>query len=358
MQLGELPSWGFGRLRRKKEQLQSGQGSWLGIIPRRKSRVKRIGFILAAVALAGIASAMFLPAGHAANGFVRVQGKYLVSLDGSRLILRGVNLGNWLVPEGYMFGFAGGPQSPREIQTFINELIGPAEAERFWREYRERYITEDDVRFISRTGINSVRIPLHYKFFLSDQEEGFRLLDQVVGWAAKYHLYVILDLHCAPDGQTGANIDDSWGYPWLYESEADQELTIEVWKGIASHYSSNTTVIGYDLLNEPIPHFPELRKYNLQLEPLYKRITAGIRTVDQNHIVVLGVNNSYTLPRGFTLPRDCGEGSFLLVGLLIECWTPKGRWHRVARFTLQVRSVAGIGMQSRVGVRTHRQSRY
>jgi endoglucanase len=129
---------------------------------------------------------------------------------------------------------------------------------------------------------------LHYKFFLSEQEEGFRLLDQVVGWAAKYHLYVILDLHCAPGGQTGANIDDSWGYPWLYESEADQELTIEVWKRIASHYRSHTAVIGYDLLNEPIPHFPELRKYNPQLEPLYKRITAGIRTVDQNHIVVLG----------------------------------------------------------------------
>jgi aryl-phospho-beta-D-glucosidase BglC (GH1 family) len=208
---------------------------------RMKSRIKRIDLLLAAVALAGISSVTFLSAKQAAQGFMRAEGKYLVTPDGSRLMLRGVNLGNWLVPEGYMFGFTGGPQSPREIEAFVNELIGPADAERFWQEYRERYVTEDDMRFIARTGVNSIRIPLHYKFFLSDPGEGFRLLDRAVRWAANYHLYIILDLHCAPGGQTGANIDDSWGYPWLYESEADQELTIEVWKRIASHYRNNST---------------------------------------------------------------------------------------------------------------------
>ena len=131
--------------------------------------MKRIGLLLSAVALAGICGVTCLPADRVAKGFVRAEGKYLVAPDGSRLMLRGVNLGNWLVPEGYMFGFKWGPQSPREIETFVNELIGPADAERFWQEYRERYITEDDMRFIARTGINSVRIPLHYKFFLSDQ---------------------------------------------------------------------------------------------------------------------------------------------------------------------------------------------
>ena len=251
-----------------------------------KNGMKRIGLLLAAVA--GICSITFLPADQATKGFVRAEGNYLAAPDGSRLMLRGVNLGNWLVPEGYMFGFEGGPQSPREIGAFVNELIGPTDAERFWQEYRERYITEDDLRFIARTGINSIRIPLHYKFFLSNQGEGFRLLDRVVGWATNYRLYVILDLHCAPGGQTGSNIDDSWGYPWLYESQTDQELTIEIWERIASHYRNNATIIGYDLLNEPIPHFPELRQYNSQLEPLYKRITAGIRTVDQNHVVILG----------------------------------------------------------------------
>ena len=224
----------------------------------------------------------------AQSRFVHADGKYLVSPDGKRLQLRGTNLGNWLEPEGYMFGLEGGPQSTREIEGLFNELIGPEEAEKFWQAYRDAYVTEDDIRFLHETGLNSIRIPLHYKFFVPGNEEGFQRLDRVVGWARKYGLYVILDMHCAPGGQTGSNIDDSWGYPWLFESAEDQELTIRIWKRIARHYRDNPTVLGYDLLNEPIPHFPQLRKYNPALEPLYKRITAEIRQVDTHHVIILG----------------------------------------------------------------------
>ena len=47
-------------------------------------------------------------------------------------------------------------------------------------------------------------------------------------------------------------------------------------------------MLGRDLLNEPIPHFPELREYNPQLETLCQRIVAAIREVDKNHIMILG----------------------------------------------------------------------
>jgi len=97
-----------------------------------------------------------------------------------------------------MFGFKGGPESPREIEGFFNELVGPEASAEFWRAYRDAYVTEDDIRFLRDTGANSIRIPLHYKFFTPGNEEGFALLDRVVGWAARYHLYVILDMHCAP----------------------------------------------------------------------------------------------------------------------------------------------------------------
>jgi endoglucanase len=187
-----------------------------------------------------------------------------------------------------MFGLNGGPASPREIEAFVNELIGPDGAAQFWHAYREAYITEEDIRYLSHTGVNSIRIPLHYKFFLPGNEEGFTLVDRVVGWASKYHIYVILDLHCAPGGQTGANIDDSWGYPWLYESEASQAMTVAVWKRIAGHYKDNPAILGYDLLNEPIPEFPALQQYNSKLEPIYKILTAAIRTVDRNHVIILG----------------------------------------------------------------------
>ncbi|MCI0699016.1 hypothetical protein L0337_44315 [candidate division KSB1 bacterium] len=35
--------------------------------------------------------------------FVRVEGKQIVTPDGKPVQLRGINLGNWLLPEGYMF---------------------------------------------------------------------------------------------------------------------------------------------------------------------------------------------------------------------------------------------------------------
>jgi len=237
------------------------------------------------IALLLLASAAAL---SAQSRFVRAEGKFLVDPDGKHLVLRGTNLGNWLEPEGYMFGFEGGPQSPREIEEFFNELIGPEDAAKFWQRYRDAYVTEEDIKFLRDTGSNSIRIPFHYKFFLPGNEEGLARLDKVIGWARKYGLYVILDMHCAPGGQTGTNIDDSWGYPWLYESAEDQALTIDIWRRIAEHYRDNPTVLGYDLLNEPIPHFPALHKYNAALEPLYKRITAAVRQVDKNHVVIFG----------------------------------------------------------------------
>ena len=68
------------------------------------------------------------------TGFVHTQGSELVDGAGHPLMLRGTNLGNWLEPEGYMFHFGdNGPSSPREIEDYFDELIGPQQAKRFWQ---------------------------------------------------------------------------------------------------------------------------------------------------------------------------------------------------------------------------------
>ena len=46
-------------------------------------------------------------------------------------------------------------------------------------------------------------------------------------------------------------------------------------------------MIGYDLLNEPIPKDEEYSRLNYQLEPVYKEIAAAIRSVDKNHLLFL-----------------------------------------------------------------------
>ena len=222
--------------------------------------------------------------------YVTTRGKAIVSADGKPLLLKGINLGNWLLPEGYMFKFKT-TNSPRLIQTAINELIDEDEARRFWKTYHDNYITQADIRFIKQSGFNSVRVPFSYRLFVSDERlegPGYELLDRVVNWCRREGLYVILDMHAAPGGQTGDNIDDSFGYPFLFESSESQELTVNLWRKIAARYRNEPAVIGYDLLNEPIAHYFDTALLNPRLEPLYRKIVAGIREVDRNHIIFLG----------------------------------------------------------------------
>lgn len=225
--------------------------------------------------------------------FVTTRGKDLISTEGKPLLLKGINLGNWLLPEGYMFKFKTA-NSPRRIQTVINELVGEDEGRRFWKTYQQNYITHKDIRFIKQSGFNSVRVPFSYRLFVSDavpmklEGEGYRLLDNLVAWCKEENLYMILDMHAAPGGQTGDNIDDSWGYPFLFESPESQDLLISIWRKVAARYRNEPIVIGYDLLNEPIAHYFEAAKLNPKLEPLYRRVVTGIREVDGNHIIFLG----------------------------------------------------------------------
>lgn len=220
--------------------------------------------------------------------FVHTQGTQIVDGSGKPLHLHGINLGNWMVTEGYMWHFEGGPQSEREIEEFVTEMIGPERSAAFWHTYRDTYITQDDIRQIKKLGFDSVRIPIHWKLFTTPDAEGFRLLDRVIGWCKGEGLLVVIDLHAAPGGQTGANIDDSNGWPWLYTDTGAQQQTVDLWQRIAHHYRNEPAVLGYDLLNEPLPHYPAMRQFDSKLEPLYKRFTAAIRTQDTHHAIILG----------------------------------------------------------------------
>jgi aryl-phospho-beta-D-glucosidase BglC (GH1 family) len=119
--------------------------------------------------------------GAAQTGFVRTEGKEVIGVDGKPLMLRGISLGNWLLPEGYMFGFDSGVSSGREIDALFRDLAGPDATNRFWRVWRDTYISQDDIELIRKAGFNSVRIPLHHALFV-ENGAGFAVLDRVIGW--------------------------------------------------------------------------------------------------------------------------------------------------------------------------------
>ena len=231
------------------------------------------------------------------KNFLHVDGHNIVDSKGDTFYIKGTNLGNWLNPEGYMFGFAK-INSARKINEALCELVGPTEAARFWQEFKDNYITSADFEFISSRGANTVRVPFHYKLFtnedymgLNDAEEGFRRLDSCVVWARNNNLRLILDMHDCPGGQTGDNIDDSYGYPWLMTDTVAQEQFIDIWAKIANYYADEDVILGYELANEPVATYwegAERDSLNAALEPLYKRTVAEIRKHDANHIVLLG----------------------------------------------------------------------
>jgi hypothetical protein len=241
-------------------------------------------FVVALFMLLGAAT------GLRAEPLVRIEGKSFVAPDGSVIAVKGINLGNWLMPEGYMFKFEVA-KAPYQIADAFERLLGRERASAFWKRFRDIYVGRDDMAFIKAVGFNTVRIPLHYRLFMTEEGaidgEGWALLDRMLGWARQAGLLVILDLHAAPGGQTGINHDDGPGYPLMFYVPRDRALTVKLWRAIALRYRGNATILGYDLLNEPIAPYHDVATLNPRLEPFYREVTAAIREVDPGRIVFL-----------------------------------------------------------------------
>jgi endoglucanase len=253
-----------------------------------------------------------LPLTMNAAGFLHTSAQDIVDENGNKTLLRGVGLGNWMLPEGYMWQFGDQADRPRKIEKIVADLAGPEYARHFWTEYRNNYITEADIKRIAELGYNSVRPALDARMFLTEGDHpayvnaGFKVLDNLVKWSKKYGIYVIIDMHAAPGGQTGQNIDDSAdNQPELFMDKKYQKRLSDLWVKIAKRYKNEATVAGYDLLNEPLPERTgAAAKYKSQLEPLYKQLAAAIRKVDKKHMIIVeGANwaNDWSV---FSAPFD------------------------------------------------------
>lgn len=236
---------------------------------------------------------------------LHASGRQIVNDAGEPVRLRGVNLGGWLVKEGYILHLPGAAlDAPSEIDRAIVDLAGPVVGAQLLAEWRQQWIAEADISEIHALGFNSVRLPLHYDLLwdLARNEprpDGFAFLDQVVRWCESHGLWLFLDLHCAPGGQNAGNISDSDGVARLFTDAANQDATVALWQAIASRYRDRGAVIGgYDLLNEPV------WQPGTDVAQLFQRLVAAVRAADPRHLIVLEGDTWATDFSIFAAPSD------------------------------------------------------
>jgi hypothetical protein len=144
------------------------------------------------------------------NGFVHRDGTLLLDGSGQRLQLEGVNLGGWLLWEAWIWGatlsvFHLKEQSQGSVLQRLSAVVGPEAARDFEvRVYRE-LIDEKDVQRIAALGFNTVRVPIGARTL---EDGGWDVLDRLIDAAERSGVYVVLDLHGAPGGQSPYFIAD------------------------------------------------------------------------------------------------------------------------------------------------------
>ena len=248
------------------------------------------------------------------QNFLKTSGRNIINQNGDTIVLRGMGLGGWMVQEGYMMAPGGFSGTQFQIRDNITDLIGEEETENFYNKWLNNHVRKIDIDSMKAWGFNLVRVPIHYNLFTkpieeetfpgsyTDIEKGYTLLDSLLEWCQVNEMYMMIDLHAAPGGQ-GYNADisdyDSSKFS-LWESVANQDKTVELWKRLSKRYKNEEWVAGYDLINEPNWNLPG----NKLLKELYVRITDVIRAEGDEHILFIEGNwfaNDFT---GLVPPWD------------------------------------------------------
>lgn len=284
----------------------------------------------------GLLLAMLSPA---RAEFFRCSGQDILGPDGQPFLIKGNALSHWQNTEAYAMRLSAvhyrhiGSES--SIKTRIREIVGDANAQRFWDTFRSNFVTQADLADLRAEGFNTIRLPFNYRLVSPEgtpgvyDEAGFQFLNQAIQWCKTNGLYVILDLHACPGGQSHDGPADpehtywywssgisNWletGIPclWSFDSnyyartgrtpEFNQQRTVDIWREIANRYKDETAVMGYELMNEPwlpagVP--------TSELRDLLMQITAGIREVDTNHMLFVEGNYFSGSLEGLVPPWD------------------------------------------------------
>lgn len=245
------------------------------------------------------------------GSFLRVSGKQIVDAQGQNVLLRGIGLGNWMLQEPYMMDVNGIAANQQKLKAKIADLVGTNNMQTFYAAWLTNYMRDTDVTALAAAGFNSIRLPMHYNVFTLPIEQepipgqntwltnGFKLVDDLLGWCETNHVYLILDMHGCPGGQGYDQPISDYNppAPSLWENSTNRTKLVSLWREIATRYANKSWIGGYDLINEPNWTFENRSdingcsdQTNAPLRQLLNDITTTIRQVDTNHLIILEGN--------------------------------------------------------------------
>lgn len=252
------------------------------------------------------------------GGRLSVQEGRLVNESGEEVVLYGVNLGNWMIMETWMSWLKDptGKWAYYDTLEVWQERFGAEKTQALVQAYEENFITEADIAQIEKLGFNCVRVPFWYRNFMNEDgtwltenpadNPGFQRLDWLIEQCRAHNLYVILDLHGAPGGQSTNHSTGKAGRNTLYTEQSDMDTAVRLWRGIAEYYRDEPVVAAYDLLNEPQNNGdtegvnnwePESDEAVENTNRAYDTLYQAVRDVDSNHIISFeGIWSTEVLP--------------------------------------------------------------
>lgn len=218
---------------------------------------------------------------------LHTKGTQWLTPNGEPVVLKGVNLGNWLMLEFWMMG-----QSTKAIddqcslEATLDKRFGYAERERLLQLHRDNWITNRDWDMIPKFGLNLVRLPFIWSLIEDEKKPGtlradaWKYLDSAIANAEARGIYVILDLHGAVGNQGWEHHSGCAGKNEYWATPEFQKRTTWLWQQVAGRYKNRASVAGYSLLNEP------WGTNETEMARVMKQLYLDIRAVDANHVLI------------------------------------------------------------------------
>jgi hypothetical protein len=209
--------------------------------------------------------------------------------------------------------------------------------------YFNKVPTEAWFREASDLGVEWVRLTYdkwssaHRDFLIGDAsnyhglvEEDLDKLEQVIQWAEKYDIKLVITPLSLPGSRYRQNNDFQWDTR-LWDSYEYWEQSIRFWTDLVSQLKDHTNIVAYNIINEPCPEFgtgieehirpgevsrflewyDEIQDTPRDLFQFYKKIISAILKIDPDAVMMLDAG-WYGQPGAFCYWPETFDGNNIL----------------------------------------------